>query len=298
MRSNKALRGETGKAESNKALRGETGKAESNKALRGEPGKAESNKALRGKTSKAESNKALRGKPDKADKQKRTQRWLRKAKPVIFLGCLMLSILLVLGGTLAWFTSADTVRNIVKQEEMAKEFIVVEVDEFYPEPDEGGIYTKKVGAQNIGDIPAFVRLLVLPVFISADDNLLPAVLGMPGTPPAPADANVIVTDFNLWDETTLTGDDWAYGGDGYYYYLHRLDPNDNTEDLGKNLFEHLKLVEPMPAGYENAKLVIEVKCEALEVKRYREGWWGLSNTTAPAASPLKEIDSRLQGQIG
>jgi len=248
--------------------------------------------------------KAPRGKMDKADKKDRTRSWLRKAKPVIFAGSLVLAALLVLGGTLAWFTSADEVENRVRREDPAKEFAVVEVDVFDPEPDGSGLYEKRVGAQNVGDIPAFVRLLVLPVFKSAEGHLLPAVLGKPGDP----GANVIVTDFNLatWNGSAWTGGDWVDGGDGYYYYLNRLDPVDyygkgcstDIDDLNKNLFNHLKLVTPMPEGYENATLLIEVKCEAVEVKNYREAWWLLANNTAPTApDTIVRIDGRLQGQI-
>jgi len=257
-------------------------------------------KALRGKIGNADI--------DKTDRKGRMRRWLRKAKPVILAGSIVLAVLLVLGGTLAWFTSADFVRNPLRRAEPALEFTVVEVDEFDPEPEDG-LYTKRVGAQNVGDIPAFVRLLVLPVFKLEDGGpqptLLPAVLGTePG--PVPADANVIIEDFNLatWNGTAWTGGNWVDGGDGYYYYLNRLDPETSTDidGLNENLFEHLRLVA-MPAGYENATLVIEVKCEALEVKNYREGWWGIiGNTPAPTDPPFSEtivnIDGRLQTQMG
>jgi len=247
---------------------------------------------------------ALKGKLkniDKADLKDRARRWLRKAKPVILTGCIVMAVLLVLGGTLAWFTAADEVLNIAKRNEKAKEFIVVEVDVFDPEPEDG-LYTKQVGAQNVGDIPAFVRLLVLPVFKSADGSLLPAVLGYLDDStgaPVPPDANVIVTDFNLanWDGSEWTGGDWADGGDGYFYYLNRLDPGISTDAQGKNLFNHLELAQPMPEGYENASLVIEVKCEALTVTDYRNGWWGLTTNAPPENPPFSDIIVRIDGRL-
>ena len=245
----------------------------------------------------------MRSKKNKTDKvekaamQKRRRAWLRNARPVIFCGCLLLAVLVVLGSTMAWFTAADEAENRMKREEPAKEFIVVDVDEFDPEPDETGLYEKRVGANNVGDIPAFVRLLVLPVFKSEDGHLFPAVLGKPGSPPVPEGANVIVTDFNLatWNGSAWVGGDWVDGGDGYFYYLHRLEPGASTDDAPtKNLFEHLKPVSPMPDGYENATLKIEVKCEAVETKNYREAWWLLAGNAPPTSPPvIVNIDSAL-----
>jgi len=228
---------------------------------------------------------------------------LRKLKPVILIGCFVLSLLMLLGSTLAWFTANDEVLNRVHRDEPAKRFEVLEVDVFPDEQDLDGEIEKRVGAQNVGDLPAFVRLLVLPVFKSEEGHLMPAVLGRPGEnpgdPPVPEDANVIVKDFNLaaWNPSTTDweGGDWADGGDGYYYYLNRLDPETSTDALGTNLFETLELVRPMPPGYENATLVIEVKSEAVELKNYREAWWGLIGNAAPAA--LDVIIQRIDGKL-
>ena len=239
--------------------------------------------------------------------KKELRRRVNRAKPLIFVSCFLIAVLMLLGSTLAWFTAADEVLNPVRREELSKNFEVVEVDVFPPNQDYNNIVEKRVGTQNIGDLPAFVRIMVLPVFKASDGSLLPAVLGQAGDP----GVNVIVTDFNLatWNTTTLQweGGDWALGGDGYYYYLNRLDPDTSTDigDLDKNLFNHLRLVMPTPAGYSNATLIIEVKCEAVEPKHYREAWWGMIGNTVPASPPipaailpeLQKIDTRLQGQI-
>ena len=229
----------------------------------------------------------------------------RKKKPVIFFGSLALAILLLLGSTLAWFTASDLILNAIRREEPSKNFQVMEVDDFPPGQDTTDSIVKRVGAQNVGDVPAFVRLLVLPVFRSAEGHLLPAVLGKAGDP----GVNIVVEDFNLasFIAGAWTEGDWADGGDGYYYYLHRLDPatTTNSGSPDKNLFNSLKLVS-VPEGYEDAKLLIEVKCEAVEVKNYREAWWGLTNNAAPTSPPVEStllatvisIDDRLRGQMG
>ena len=238
---------------------------------------------------------------------------LRRAKPVLFFGSLLLAVVLLLGSTMAWFISSDSVLNPMRREEPAKLFDVVEVDVFPPGQDTSTLMEKRVGAQNVGDLPAFVRLLVLPVFKAQDGSLLPARLGVPGNdpindPPVPPEANVIVTDLNLasWElPGQWEGGDWADGGDGYFYYLHRLDPGASTDALETNLFEHLQLVLPPPPGYENASLLIEVKSEAVDPFLYRDAWWAIPNNATPASPPipallldsLLHIDERLQGEL-
>jgi len=91
-------------------------------------------------------------------RKKEYLRRLRRAKPLIFVGCIVLSVLLLLGSTLAWFTAADAILNPIRREELAKNFEVVEVDVFPPDQDYSQKVEKRVGAQNVGELPAFVRV--------------------------------------------------------------------------------------------------------------------------------------------
>jgi len=205
---------------------------------------------------------------------------------------LLLAVLLTLGVTLAarsWYSIQTTILNFFNGFRHDQAFFVELVDEF-PEvtvpPMPGEQVPKSVGAENRGEIDAFVRLLVLPVLVASDGTLLPAKLG----PTSDPDAHIIALDLNEFDGTT---GDWRYGGDGYWYYLHKLGPGENTDTLGKNLFNTVMLSPTLDDKYKNAQLVIEVKMEAVETSRknYRVGWWG--NNVPQTVEPLKTIDEIL-----
>jgi len=209
----------------------------------------------------------------------------QKTKLVFFSACVLTALVLIVTQTYAWFTAEDekvnqfiTDKIVVKYEFDSKLF-----DDFDPDPD-GDVYTKRVGAVVSGNRDSFVRLLVIPTFVDdSDPNLPPIVL------PAVFGTHIILDDGDY--NTT----NWAYGGDGYYYYLGVLKPGDSTDDMGQNLFNTVKLADNLPPEYENAHLVIEVKCEASGTEKwdYRAGWWGSEAAISDNTSPLYNIDATL-----
>jgi len=175
----------------------------------------------------------------------------------------------LLGSTLAWYTAADSITNSMVS--LPKKFFFIDVvDVFNPIPN-GGIYYKNVGAVNPGEKPGFVRLLVSPVFVVPPATPGDPPILLPGTIGKPlSDALVMMKDFNGGDWIDAT--DLSDGGDGYFYYKYVLEPGNSID-----LFHELELANPLPPGYENATLVIEVKCEAMTIKPptgYITSWWG------------------------
>jgi hypothetical protein len=219
--------------------------------------------------------------------------WQRKALQAkqcrfLILGfCMVFAFVVVTGSTLAWFISTDSSVNNLHSPP-AKGFSAAVVDIFNPSPRPGKTYSKRVGAVNQEEKPAFIRLLVMPVLLAADgETVLPAEFG----------THVTLTDANLatWSASGWSGGDWADGGDGYYYYLHALPGNTSTDTggLNQNLFNTVKVADNLPAEYKGANLWIEVKCEAVGIGKwqYRTGWWG--RDTAPADQTLGRIDTAL-----
>ena len=212
---------------------------------------------------------------------------LNKCKPLILAFSLIFAFVVMTGSTLAWFISIDSSVNNL-QAPPDEKFSVSVVDVFNPTPRPDKTYSKRVGAANLSEKPAFVRILVMPSFLAADGStVLPATFG----------THVMLEDLNLaaWNGAGWIGGDWAYGGDGYFYYLHVLPGNTSTDisGLNQNLFNAVKVADNLPAEYKNAHLRIEVKCEAVNTKKwnYRSGWWG--KDTAPASPPLSDIDAVL-----
>jgi len=226
---------------------------------------------------------------------------LKKCKPFILAFCLLFAVAELLGSTLAWFTAADT--NVNSMETPSnKHFSVFGVDMFNKNKD-GDLWHKRVGAENPSEKPGLVRLLVTAVIEipstvpGVPPTLLPASIGKQGS-----GALVIMNDFNSADWIDAT--DPATGGDGYFYYKYILEPGDSTDDghaLGNdhNLFNEVKLADPLPPGYEQAKLVIEVKCEAVGTRpamTYVDSWWG-GHEPAPG-SVLYPVYDALQKALG
>ncbi|MCL2494793.1 MAG: hypothetical protein FWE98_03960 [Oscillospiraceae bacterium] len=225
---------------------------------------------------------------------------LKKCKPYILVFCLLFALVQLLGSTLAWFTAADGRVNAMESPPN-KQFFIHGVDVFSPNKD-GDLWHKRVGAENPSEKPGFVRLLVSAVVeipsavAGVPPTLLPASIGASGS-----GALVIMNDFNGTDWIDAT--DPAAGGDGYFYYKHILEPGESTDDgfslgSGKNLFNEVMLASPLPPGYEYARLVIEVKCEAVGIKPstvYVDSWWGGS---PPASGILLAVYTALQTALG
>ncbi|MDR0356815.1 MAG: hypothetical protein LBH63_00330 [Clostridiales Family XIII bacterium] len=186
----------------------------------------------------------------------------------------VLSACLLLGSTYAWLRASDSVTNRIHAPQYL--FDVPVFDAFVPpsEPIKPGDdpFEKKVGAENRGDLPGFVRLLALPTVVAADGlTVLPARMG-----------EEIVADINTAD--------WVDGGDGYYYYLKKLPAKESTT----RLFTGIRLAENLDARYKRASLKIEVKCEAAGTGGldYRMGWWG--SEAPPSDAKLLAVDNVLR----
>jgi len=224
---------------------------------------------------------------------------LRKCKPCILAFCILFAMLQLFGSTYTWFTAEDSVVNSMETPPI-KSFLVFAVDVFDPEPD-GDLYHKRVGAVNLEEKPALVRLLVTPVFVIDPVNpgdpptLLPATIGGPGS-----GAMVIMEDLN----TDVSSGDWvdatdvSVGGDGYFYYRRILEPGEST-DAARNLFNTVTLAPSLPPGYDEAHLVIEVKCEAVGIRpadEYVNSWW--CGVVPPSGAPQRAAYELLQQALG
>ncbi|MDR3345398.1 MAG: hypothetical protein LBT21_07430 [Oscillospiraceae bacterium] len=220
---------------------------------------------------------------------------LKKLRPYVLVFCVLFAFVMALSSTLAWFTVSDTVQNNMTAEK--GDFSAVVVDVFTTPDDPTVPFPKRVGAVNLGSTAAFVRVLLLPTIIAPGGTILPAAFG----------SEIHFVDLNTTDFVSWPADgkDWAYGGDGYYYYLHVLEPKNSTDDgstpdpeltfLNTNLFNTLRLVDNLGVEYDNATIKVEVKCEALDTNKwsYREGWWGLTGASPVIPANYTNIDNAL-----
>ncbi|MDR2646529.1 MAG: hypothetical protein LBB67_00150 [Oscillospiraceae bacterium] len=202
-------------------------------------------------------------------------RTIRSMRPLAIPLSIVLTVFMLFGGTMAWFISTDgAINRFVTSKRIFKvEVVDVFVTPSIP-PKAGDIVNKRVGASNTGDVPAFVRIMVLPRVVADDgETTLPAGIGK----------EILLPDLNTTD--------WADGGDGYYYYLHKLNPGTSTTDAGQDLFTQVKLAASLPASYEDASLRIEVTVESVGTAKwnYRETFW--DSPAAITGGALLPIDT-------
>jgi len=192
-----------------------------------------------------------------------------KQRPLILVSIIIISLLLILGTTFAWFASSASVINPFRTQEFPFSFKIEEVWIPPIEVEPGDSIEKEVSVKNTGEQPGFVRVLVHTEIISQEGN--------------PLAAN---PSFITFDDIAAASD-WVYA-DGYWYYLHVLEPGETTP----NIFAGVTFAPGLPSEYKNAGMNIDVKVEATETKQwsYRESWW---NTTAAPSAPFDVIDDAL-----
>ena len=201
----------------------------------------------------------------------------------IFALSVLASLLFVMGSTYSWFTGTDEVENILKTPDFLLAFQIVEVFSPPGTVSPGAIVEKTVNVKNSGDLPGFVRVLVLVEIFSDTGEILQSERG-------------VTFDFdglNVTDFSPGNTNMWADGGDGYFYYLGELKPGQTT---AQPLFDGVEVLLGLGAEYDGAYMKIEIKTEASETVRgkYRDGWW--KNGDNPPTDPqLIPIDDILKG---
>ena len=207
-----------------------------------------------------------------------------RQRPLLLSLTILVSAIMVLGSTFSWFTQSDNRTNILKTQDILFQF---ELQEKF-DPPQGGVnpgqkVPKIVHVANTGDVPGFVRVLVLAEIISEKGEILEAVPGVTFT----------YDGMNVTDWTPGNDKMWADGGDGYYYYLGKLNPDQTTL---QPLFTSVTLASDLGPEYVGATMKIEVKIEASDTIRanYRNGWWR-NGDIPPTDLNLIPIDNTLQG---
>jgi len=206
-------------------------------------------------------------------KEKMKSSWKPGRRLVFSLACLVLSVFLLTGNTLAWFTAVDSIVNRLRVADLGLGVDIV--DEFVPpgKPGPGDNVYKRVAAVNTGDFPGVVRVLVFPEIVASD--------GLTALPVSIGDELIISVDTAHWKD----------GTDGYYYYLDLLQPGGTTPDL----FTGVTLSPYLGDEYKRSNLTISVVAELSDPSSFRQTWWNTSSR--PSVQTLAEIDDRLSSLI-
>ena len=164
-----------------------------------------------------------------------------KKKNLVLITTAALVVLLIAGGTMAWFTAeADPVTNNFKAGTL-----IMSVDECFNACDArnvnpGDCIQKHVRFHNDGTKKMFVRVDLEAIFKDADGNEL--------------DPEGIVS-YDI-------GDDWVLHTDGYYYYTKEVKAGKYTgEIISEVCFDGPN----MDNEYQGARFTLTVNSEAVQV---------------------------------
>ncbi len=194
-------------------------------------------------------------------------------KNLLIGSALVLAALLVVGGTMAWFTAgAGPVTNTFTAGTVEIELHDVTYDDLqalvpFPENgiqnvNPGDDYTKIVYVENTGSKAVYVRVKLSPEW-SGD---LPNVVTI-------ADEDYVMADFPILDG-------WEYY-EGWYYYTSPVAAGESTAHL---IEEVIFAGKEMDNDYQGATFTLEVEAEAIQASNGAAlDQWGVDPSTLPIA---------------
>ena len=198
-------------------------------------------------------------------------------KNLLIGSALVLAALLVVGGTMAWFTAAVgpvTNRFTAGTVEIKLHDVggydddkneVPFTPNGIPNVNPGDEYLKIVYVENTGSKAIYVRAKLTPEWKDPDGNLLPLEAG---TPP------VLMATFPLLDNG------WFLHTDGYYYYKDPVAPGASTAYL----IDGVEFAgAAMTNDYQGATFTLMVEAEAVQASHeaYKDEW----GTGVPTLTP-------------
>ena len=209
-------------------------------------------------------------------------------KPLIFI-LLLLTISIIVGATIAYYTSSDTFEN-----EFDTGTYKIETQETFVSPENwtpGTTTPKTVIATNKGSTPAAVRIKLTPSWKDAN-----------GDPLSLTDShNTEAAIINFADNLDSR---WTYSN-GYYYYNYYLDENGSTTSLLKSVTfnpnvdisstkdctedenTHATTCTTETTGYGGGTYELKVEVETCQYDKYKEIW--NTNVTISPIPPAYQI---------
>ncbi|MGL4738484.1 MAG: hypothetical protein ACRCW2_13620 [Cellulosilyticaceae bacterium] len=172
-------------------------------------------------------------------------------KKVIIAVAILASSLIAANGTVAWLVRSQVITN---------QFVPTKVTGEIEENMDGKV-KKNVAIKNTSDIPAYIRVALVPTWMDEQDNATP--LKTEGT----------YTTVDIARDPT-----WIVGTDGFYYYKESVNPGSSTKVLIGSV--GCKPIEGLDPEYEGKYLQIDVIASLIQAlpEEAAEEAWGVSVT--------------------
>lgn len=167
-----------------------------------------------------------------------------KKRSIMLGSAVILAVLLVVGGTMAWFTAeADPVVNTFKAGTVAISINDQFDEELTGNVNPGDKYDKVVSVTNDGSKRAYIRVKLTPIFLESLD------------PEVASNVSVDVVDFPILDGWT------PLQPDGYYYYKLIVLPGQTTS----NIIDKVEFAgDEMDNDYQGLFFTLTVNAEAIQ----------------------------------
>ena len=192
---------------------------------------------------------------------------MKKGNRKAFYALLLLSLIILIGGTFAYFTDIVRVPNIFKTKPYS-----TEVKEEFVSPDNwlpGTTTDKKVFVKNTGEVDVAVRVSYTESWVSQNGTELSLKQG---------DNQAAIINFDNMS-------DWEKEGD-YYYYKKKLSSGDSTNSFIKSVKFNEKIESDYKCvgegltkqcmstglGYDSATYTLTVNVETIQFDAYKDGW--------------------------
>ena len=186
-----------------------------------------------------------------------------KKRNIMLGSAVLLAVLLVAGGTMAWFTADANIENEFKAGTV-KIAINGQSEAVVDNVNPGDEYDNEVSVTNTGSKRAYIRVQLVPKFVGAEGEDL--------------SAEGIVT------YSEIDTDDWVLF-DGWYYYKHIV----QRDEITSKLIDKVKFAgKEMDNNYQGAEFTLTVNAEAIQVTNKAitlHDQWGVD----PAVLGLEEL---------
>jgi len=186
-----------------------------------------------------------------------------KKRNLVLGSVVVLAALLVVGGTMAWFTAeADPVENKFTAGKVEIELHDEFPEDGIPNVNPGDEHSKVVYVKNTGTIPIYVRVKLTPQWSGLPEEFTPS--------------DEVVT------YPIAQGAKWVLHTDGWYYFTESVAVESETEHLiDKVIFAG----KDMTNEYQGATFTLKVEAEAIQATNgAADGEWGINpESLAPTA---------------
>lgn len=172
----------------------------------------------------------------------------------------------VIGGTLAWFTSQDSVKNTFNTASSnGDNGKGIKIIEEFVEPKNmlpGDTVNKDVQVSNTATYDQFIRVKLIPKFVDPKTSDRKEITEVNGKT---LDTNNIILNFTKNLKTDKNDGPWIKAGD-YYYYMGKVAPN----KLTSMLLDSVTLSKD--AGNEYQGLVFDIDVEATSTQASNDAY--------------------------